>query len=101
MRMTIDRDKESVARRQPLSREQIDAQARRDRGEPRTRGRLPGRLIPLLVFAFIALMIARHEIPVVDDWWQQTFAPGQWQMKQACRQAAVEMSGNWAFTRVI
>jgi hypothetical protein len=51
--------------------------------------------------ALIAVLIARQEIPAVDNWWEKTFTPVDWQLKQTCRQAAVEMSDNRAFTRVV
>ena len=97
----IDRDKESVTRREALSREEIEAQTQNGYRSGRTRSRAPQRMIPFLILAFIAAIIARQEIPAVADWWEKTFSPEQWQMKQTCRDAAVEMSSNRAFARVI
>lgn len=97
----IDHDRESVPRPEVLSREEIDAQARQTQPPRGRRSRFPQRLIPLLILAVIAVLIARQEIPAVDDWWEKTFAAGDWQIKQTCREAAVELSGNRVFTRVV
>lgn len=100
-RTMIDRDKENISRPELLSREEIDAQARQAQRARQTRSRLPQRLIPFLVMALIAVLIARQEIPAVDDWWEKTFTPADWRLKQTCREAAFEMSDNRAFTRLV
>ncbi len=96
----IDRDKETVSRHSVLEPEQRSsaAPARFRQGR---RKRRASRLIPLLIFALVAMLIARQEVPAVADWWEKTFAAQRWAVKQACREAALQAAPNRQFVRVI
>lgn len=59
------------------------------------------RLLPLLVFALIALLIAHNEIPAVRDWWDRTFSPEEWAARRTCQQGALARAPNKAYARVI
>jgi hypothetical protein len=59
------------------------------------------RLIPLIIVAAFAVIIARQEIPAVDDWWQKTFAPDEWQVKETCTQAVLAESKSRRYVRVL
>jgi hypothetical protein len=71
------------------------------RGRTRSSNKRLQRLLPFLVFAFIFLMIARKEIPVVGAWWDRTFSPGDWAARQVCYKAALARAPNGEFARVI
>jgi len=59
------------------------------------------KLIPLLVFAFIALMIAKQEIPAVSNAWERMVAPDEWLAKQTCQKAALESIERQEFARIL
>ncbi len=58
-------------------------------------------LIPLIVMAVFAVIIARQEIPAVDNWWQKTFAHDAWRVKETCRKAALEDAKDRRYVRVL
>lgn len=82
-----DREQE-IRRRSVLGREQTDPGAI-DSGQRIKRGKTIKRLLPLFIFIFAALMIARQELPLVDAWWQKTFQPALWAAQETCLQAAI------------
>ena len=59
------------------------------------------RLIPLIVLAVFAVIIARQEIPAVDNWWQKTFAHDAWRVKETCRKAVLEDAKDRRYVRVL
>jgi hypothetical protein len=67
----------------------------------RKRSRPFRKFIPLLAFAFIALMIAKEEIPAVSNAWERMIAPNKWLAKQTCQKAAIENVENKEFARIL
>lgn len=96
----IPRDKETVSRRSILERDQAtNTEPRRFREPRRSRGL--SRLIPVLIVAFVLLVIAREEIPAVSAWWEKTFNSRDWAVMQACQQAALGSLPDRQFGRVV
>lgn len=67
----------------------------------RKRSRPFRNFIPILAFAFIALMIAIQEIPAVGDAWERMVAPDEWIAKQTCKEAAIESVERKEFARIL
>jgi hypothetical protein len=87
------RQKDYIRGRQPVLDEGQVSQRKRDR---------PFRkVIPLLVFAFIAFMIARQEVPAVGDAWDRMVAPDKWLAKQTCQKAALDSAERREFARIL
>lgn len=62
----------------------------------------PGRkLVPLLMVAGFALIVAWNEIPAVSNAWERTFSPDKWLAKQTCQQAALGQSERKDFSRLL
>jgi hypothetical protein len=59
------------------------------------------RLIPFLILAGVGVLIARQEIPAVNDWWERTFSAEEWEIKDTCKQAVLEESSNRQYVRVL
>ncbi|MEE9342049.1 MAG: hypothetical protein V3V12_00270 [Gammaproteobacteria bacterium] len=59
------------------------------------------KLIPFAVLLFIGAMIAKQEIPAVNDWWERAVNPDIWVAKQTCQKAAVERSQRKEYMRLI
>jgi len=59
------------------------------------------KLIPLLAFSFIALMIAKEEIPAVSNAWEQMVAPNEWLAKKTCQKAALASIERQEFARIL
>ena len=72
-----------------------------DRVADRKRGRPFRKIIPLLIFAFIALIIARQEIPAVRSAWERVVAPDEWLARQNCQKAALESVERREFSRIL
>jgi hypothetical protein len=72
-----------------------------DQVADRKRNRPFRKIIPLLVFAFIALMIARQEIPAVGSAWERVVAPDVWLARQNCQKAALENVKRREFSRIL
>ena len=99
-----DRHKEQIRRRSVLSKDQVEPPSREAHASPGQRPRKNRsfrRLIPILIFGAVALMIAKQEIPVIDQWWSKTFSPDEWHAGQTCQQAAVSNSRSPEFVRVL
>ena len=97
------RDKDYIrGRRSVLDEEQVN-ELKTDRFDrtSRQRNRPFRKIIPVLIFAFIAFMIAREEIPAVSDAWERMIAPDEWQAKQTCQKAALESAERLEFTRIL
>ena len=97
------RDKDYIrGRRSVLDEEQINElkTGHLDRSS-RQRNRPFRKIIPVLIFAFIAFMIAREEIPAVSDAWERMVAPDEWQAKQTCQKAALGSAERLEFTRIL
>lgn len=58
-------------------------------------------LVPILAFAFIALMIARQEIPAVSDALERMITPDDWLAKQTCQKAALASVERKEFARIL
>jgi hypothetical protein len=58
------------------------------------------RLIPLLIFAAIAVLIAKQEIPAVDSWISRIVNEEAWQAVEACRQMALDTMTQPGYTRI-
>lgn len=78
-----------------------DERTKRYPGQRPERSGVAKKLLPLAVLIFIAAMIARKEVPVVDEWWQRTFHNRDWTMQQNCARAALAQSAERQFSRVI
>lgn len=80
-----------------------DQQVNTDRLDrsPKKRQRPLRKVIPLLVFAFIALMIAREEIPLVGSTWERLVSPDKWLARQSCEKAAVASVQRKEFARIL
>lgn len=97
-----DRHQQKIRRRSVPGRARDAEPGLHSRGKRRERrGKRLKRLIPVAMFAFIVLMIAKQEIPAVDRWWQQTFAPRDWAARQTCQEAALAASGSPDYLRII
>ena len=97
------RDKDYIrGRRSVLDEEQVN-ELKTDRFDrtSRQRNRPFRKIIPVLIFAFIAFMIAREEIPAVSDAWERMVAPDEWQAKQTCQKAALGSAERLEFTRIL
>lgn len=69
------------------------------RGKPRRRN--PARqLVPVLVLAGFGVLFARQEVPAFADWWERTFNPGDWQVRDTCRQAVLAELGSGRYARL-
>lgn len=47
------------------------------------------RVIPLLIFGAVGLLIAKEEIPAVDNWINRLLDADAWNAGEACRKAAL------------
>jgi len=97
------RDKDYIrGRRSVLDEEQVN-ELKTDRFDrtSRQRNRPFRKIIPVLIFAFIAFMIAREEIPAVSNAWERMIAPDEWQAKQTCQKAALGSVERQEFTRIL
>ena len=47
------------------------------------------RMIPLLIFGAVVLLIAKEEIPAVDNWISRLLDAEAWNAGEACRRAAL------------
>ena len=97
------RDKDYIrGRRSVLDEEQVN-ELKTDRFDrtSRQRNRPFRKIIPVLIFVFIAFMIAREEIPAVSDAWERMIVPDEWQAKQACQKAALGSVERQEFTRIL
>ena len=94
------RDRETVSRQPVLERDQLEGAARRSVNTGRRRGGLR-RLVPVLIVLIVVLLVAREEVPAVATWWEKSFAPQSWAVKQVCQQAALKLADNPDFVRVI
>jgi len=65
------------------------------------RSRAFRKLVPLLMFLVIALLIAKQEIPALDDAWERLVSPGNWQARQVCQQTAIAGSEDRDFVRIL
>ena len=70
----------------------------RSRRNPRNPMR---RVVPFLIMGAILLMIARHEVPAVDEWWERTFFAEAWKVKDTCRKAVLEAASQRQYVRVL
>jgi hypothetical protein len=70
----------------------------RSRRNPRSPMR---RVVPFLIMGGILLMIARHEVPAVDEWWERTFFAEAWKVKDTCRKAVLEAASQRQYVRVL
>jgi len=98
-----DREKDYIRGRKPV----LDSgQVKGKDADPvyhsaRVRHRPLRKIVPLLAFAFIALLIAREEIPAVRDGLERVFSPAEWQAKQTCRTAAFARAERGEFARML
>jgi len=84
--------------------------------EPDPRGEAPGyaatrtgrrrhnpvkRLIPVLIMLAIGVLFARQQVPAFSDWWERTFTPDVWQVKQTCSQAALDTLKDSHYARLL
>ncbi|MEE9492541.1 MAG: hypothetical protein V3W04_04095 [Gammaproteobacteria bacterium] len=60
-----------------------------------------GRFIPVFVMAMIAFMIAKSEVPAIDDWWERAISPDKWVARQTCQKTALERSEKRDYMRLI
>jgi hypothetical protein len=67
----------------------------------RTNNRPFRKLIPFIILAVMAFLIAREEIPAVNSWWERMVSPENWLARQTCLNAAMERSEHKAFSRVL
>lgn len=67
-------------------------------GEHRRRS-YHGRIAAVLVFGSIAVLIARQEIPAVDDWFSRLLDKEGWHAAEQCRALARDSTGQAQFTR--
>lgn len=97
------RQKDYIRGRQSVLDEEQVNELKTDRFEhsSRKRSRPFRKLIPLLAFAFIALMIARQEIPAVGGAWERMINPDEWLAKQTCQKAAIESIERKEFARIL
>ena len=95
------RNRDELPRREPEPQSTRQSPAAGHAGAYRKRNRPMRRLIPLLVLAAIAVMIARREIPAVETWWEKTFAAEQWALKETCRQAVMEAADGGRYLRIV
>ena len=66
-------------RKSVLSEDQVaDLQSRRTGSSSSERSRSFKRLVPLLVFGLFAFVIAKEEIPAVNDAWERMVYPEEW-----------------------
>ena len=97
------RDKDYIrGRRSVLDEEQVN-ELKTDRFDrtSRQQNRPFRKIIPVLIFAFIAFMIAREEIPAVSNAWERMIAPDEWQAKLTCQKAALGSAERQEFTRIL
>jgi hypothetical protein len=59
------------------------------------------RVVPFLIMGGILLMIARHEVPAVDEWWERTFSAETWKVKDTCRKAVLEAASQRQYVRLL
>ena len=59
------------------------------------------RLIPLLIFGTVAALIAKQEIPAVDNWISRLLDAEAWNAAEACRQAALARLEQPDFARLL
>jgi len=53
------------------------------------------------VLGFIVFLIARQEIPAVNDAWERTITPDKWLAKKTCQNAALESVKRREFARIL
>lgn len=58
-------------------------------------------LLPFLIFAIVAVMILKEQVPWLDDKIQGIIAPGEQAAIEACRQTALLESEHPEFARII
>lgn len=57
------------------------------------------RIIPLLIFGAVGLLIAKEEIPAVDNWISRLLDADAWNAGEACRRAALADMGQTGYVR--
>lgn len=97
------RQKDFIRGRKPVLDEEQINEFKTDRSGhlSRKRERPFRKLIPVLVFAFIALIIAKQEIPAVSNTWERMVSPDKWLAKQTCQKAALESVARREFARIL
>lgn len=68
---------------------------------PRQHDRPGRKIIPLLLVALFAFIIAWNEIPAVSNAWERSFNPDKWLAKQTCQKAALDHSERKEFARLL
>jgi hypothetical protein len=84
-------------------RERIDEQSYdlTARGPRQRRDSNLRKLIPLLLIGAFGVLVAHEEIPAFAEWWEKTFSPDIWEVKNTCQQAALKQSNNPNYARIL
>lgn len=100
-----NRHRDQIKRRSSvLDRDQTDREAYQASSaakDTEERARPFRKLIPLVIFASIAFLIAKEEIPAVNNWWERLVSPNHWLAKQTCQKAALDRVEHREFARVL
>ncbi len=59
------------------------------------------RIIPMLMFGVVALLIAKEEIPAVDNWINRLLDADAWNAGEACRKAALVAMAETDYARLV
>jgi hypothetical protein len=94
-------DRDQLPRRQPAPETNRQSPAPAYGSARRGHKRPLSKLVPFLVLAAIAALIARQEIPAVAEWWEKTFAAEEWTLKQTCRNAVMESDSDGRYLRLV
>ncbi len=97
-----ERDRETVKRRAAAP--EPDQSASREPAyirEGRRRRKTFRRIVPWLIMLVFAFVIAREEIPLVNEWSERTFRPDAWAAKKTCQQAALNQAENRQYVRIL
>lgn len=66
------------------------------------RRRNPARvLVPVLILATFATVVARQEVPAFADWWARTFTPKAWHSRDTCRRAVLDELRGGRYARAL
>lgn len=89
-------------RKSVLSEDQVaELQSRRSDYSSKERSRSFKRLVPLIIFGLFALLIAKQEIPAVNDAWERMVSPEKWMAKKTCQNEALESIERKEFARIL
>lgn len=59
------------------------------------------QILPVAIFAIFAFLIARDQIPALDDWFEQIINPEKSQARKACEAAALSAAESAGHARII